>query len=262
MPLGAMALPPVAYMDFCRRKPLDCGDDVQLVRAGVKYALAARVELASRIGEANMPPVLVPASIDPAKANGPIGRLAPVSAEPDGSAETATAIATLAAELVSGETGSSAARPLAMTPGLWATLNRVNGEVNGSIRQQNDLKTYGMFDYWNTPLEDGIRVGDCEDFVLEKQRALIKAGLPRSALNIAIVQTAWGELHAVLLVSTTDGEFVLDSLTAGISAWRDAPYRWVRREVNGDPFHWANVDPSAERRDDGPFHRLLIAMGR
>lgn len=267
MPLASVAMPPVAYMNFCRRKPLDCGESAQLVRAGVALVESKHAELEQRFGADNLPAVLVPASIDTSSLSGTLGAKAPApgakTASGAASMAAESAVTALAAELISDESQTPREPAPVMTPALWSMLNQINGQVNGAIHQQSDLRTYGLFDYWNTPLEDGIKVGDCEDFVLEKQRALISAGLPRSALNIAVVRTSWGELHAVLLVSTNEGEYVLDSLTSGISAWRDAPYEWIRREVNGDPFHWATVAVTPEPpRDDGPFHKLLIAMGR
>ena len=83
--------------------------------------------------------------------------------------------------------------------------------------------------------------GDCKDYVLEKRRALIAAGLPAGALSIAIVKTSWGETHAVLLVSTTGGELVLDSLTPRIQAWRKTGYTWVARQAPGQQLAWVKI---------------------
>ena len=135
--------------------------------------------------------------------------------------------------------------PARMSPQLWSKLNNINDEVNRSIREATDLATYGKVDYWATPIENGVRYGDCEDYVLEKQRALLAAGLSRENLNIAVVTTPWGESHAVLLVNTTEGEFVLDNLSPWVKPWQRVGYRWREREVGGDPFHWAMVrDPN------------------
>lgn len=125
---------------------------------------------------------------------------------------------------------------------FWALLNHVNGAVNHAITSQTDLKTYGVADYWATPLEDGRTTGDCEDYVLEKQRALIASGVSREALSIAVVTTAWGEAHAVLLVATGDGEVVLDNLTSQIVPWSHAPYHWNKRQLPGRSFQWVMVD--------------------
>jgi predicted transglutaminase-like cysteine proteinase len=130
----------------------------------------------------------------------------------------------------------------ATAPISWALLNQVNGAVNRAITSQTDLKTYGLTEYWATPLEDGRTAGDCEDYVLEKQRALIASGAPRESLSIAVVTTGWGEAHAVLLVATSQGEFVLDNLTSKIAPWSQAPYHWNMRQLPGQSFQWIMVD--------------------
>jgi len=271
MPLGPGALPPVGYVAFCERKPQDCGADPQLVLAGVSRAKADRAELMAALGPA-MPPVLMPASVsvqDPA--------YLPDHAAPRAFADLQLLAAPALQESVVApaaiEVRAAFIDPMAeslrqadevaprMTPRLWSLLNQVNGRVNGAIEERTDLATYGVDDYWNTPLEDGRHAGDCEDYVLEKQRALLAAGLPRRALNIALVTTAWGESHAVLLVATSEGEYVLDNLTPWLVTWRQAPYRWVRRQVNGEAFRWAMVE-EPRRIDERGAQRLLIASTR
>jgi predicted transglutaminase-like cysteine proteinase len=97
--------------------------------------------------------------------------------------------------------------------------------------------------------------------VLEKVRALVEAGLPRAALNIALVTTRWGESHAVLLVATSEGEYVLDNLSPWIVGWREAPYHWTRRQVDGEAFSWVMVDDRAQPRTPAA-KGLLIASTR
>ncbi len=133
------------------------------------------------------------------------------------------------------------APPPEMTPALWSTLNRVNDKINRAIARKTDLANYGQIDFWTTPLAEGGAAGDCEDYVLEKKRSLIEAGLPPSALSIAVVTTSWGEAHAVLLVATDQGEYVLDNTTPWILPWRKANLRWHERQVAGSAFRWANV---------------------
>ena len=119
-------------------------------------------------------------------------------------------------------------------------VNTINRRVNRQIRRADDARTYGVADYWAVPRGDGAR-GDCEDFVLAKRRALIEAGVPAGALSIAIVDTQWGESHAVLLISAEQGEFVLDSLTPWISRWDRVNYVWRERQLPGRPFDWVRA---------------------
>lgn len=255
MALGAMAMPPQAYVAFCERRPLDCGSDAGQVIAAATRADAERAALSALMSPHQLEAVAAsaPAAISerdprPIKASWtrPTDLLAP-AAEPLEAVVLRAEIVT-SVEFVDPAAEAHAALdagPPAMTPELWSKLNRINDRVNRAILERTDLDTYGTADYWTTPIEDGQRYGDCEDFVLEKQRALAAAGVPRRVLNIALVTTRGGESHAVLLVSTRDGDFVLDNMSAWVTPWRQAPYRWRQRQVNGDAFAWAMIeDPS------------------
>ena len=129
---------------------------------------------------------------------------------------------------------------LALTPETWALLNTVNRRVNYSIRKASDQSTFGKADYWQSPTRDGAP-GDCEDYVLAKRQALIASGVPAATLSIAIVQTRWGESHAVLLVIGDTGEVVLDSLSPAILRWDLAPYTWRERQAPGQVFEWMTI---------------------
>lgn len=122
----------------------------------------------------------------------------------------------------------------------WALLNRVNRQVNRQIRQASDQTVFGQSDYWQAPTQDGA-YGDCEDYVLAKRQALIEAGVPAAALSIAIVETRWGESHAVLLVAGDTGEVVLDSLSSWISRWDRVDYVWRERQAPGKIFEWVAI---------------------
>jgi predicted transglutaminase-like cysteine proteinase len=122
----------------------------------------------------------------------------------------------------------------------WALLNRVNRSVNRRIHQASDISNYGKPDYWQAPEGNNAR-GDCEDYVLAKREALIASGVPAAALSIAIVETRWGESHAVLLVAGDTGEVVLDNLSAWITRWDRTDYSWRERQAPGSVFEWVSV---------------------
>jgi predicted transglutaminase-like cysteine proteinase len=48
-------------------------------------------------------------------------------------------------------------------------------------------------------------------------------------------------VHAVLIVSTDQGDYVLDNLSPWIKGWQDVNYTWIERQVPGQPLRWANV---------------------
>lgn len=134
---------------------------------------------------------------------------------------------------------ATAARPL--TPGRWRQLVTINTKINRTLPPQTDTATWGVGDYWAIPSDVSAPGGDCEDYVLEKRKALLKAGFPATSLNIALVSTPQGETHAVLLVATRDGEFVLDNLSPWVRPWNVTPYVWRIRQVNGEAFRWAEI---------------------
>lgn len=132
--------------------------------------------------------------------------------------------------------------PLAADSAMMGQLDRVNRSVNRAIRYVHDSVLYGNEDYWHLSLyPGGPAAGDCKDYVLEKKRALIAAGLPAANLSIAIVATRWGETHAVLLVATDRGELVMDSLSDWIRPWRSVGYRWIERQAPGSQLHWVSI---------------------
>jgi predicted transglutaminase-like cysteine proteinase len=127
-------------------------------------------------------------------------------------------------------------------PDDWSKVVRVNKQVNKAIIFREDERTWGANDYWALPLEQGVRSGDCEDYVLEKRRALQAEGVPKEALSIALVITPWGESHAVLLVATQKGEMVLDNLSPWIVPWSQTGYRWLTRQApGGDAMTWVSI---------------------
>jgi predicted transglutaminase-like cysteine proteinase len=138
--------------------------------------------------------------------------------------------------------GAALPAPIVMDRPTSALLNQVNLRINRAIRFVSDRVQYGVDDYWTLPLDaGGSGAGECKDYVLEKRRALIEAGIPAADLSIAIVKTTWGETHAVLLVATDRGEVVLDSLSSQIVPWRKAPYQWVERQAPGEQLAWVKV---------------------
>jgi len=122
-----------------------------------------------------------------------------------------------------------------------AVFSRVNQAVNRQIVERSDASVYRRSDYWALPLAHGAALGDCEDFVLEKRRILREMGVTERQMSIAIVRTPWDENHAVLLVSTEDGEMVLDNLSPRMEPWARSSYRLLARQSASNPSVWLGV---------------------
>ncbi len=164
--------------------------------------------------------------------------------------EALQALPATAADSEAGLVAAAAQEPsqdyvrIAMDGGTLNLLRAVNDQVNSLMRAATDIQNYGVADYWNDPvLVRGVR-GDCEDFALEKRRMLVEHGVPAAALSIAIVRTRLGEEHAVLVVTTDAGDYVLDNLTYDVRPWRRAGYTWVARQGPGDDLAWVSLAPA------------------
>jgi predicted transglutaminase-like cysteine proteinase len=95
--------------------------------------------------------------------------------------------------------------------GAREQIEGVNDYVN-QVRYVEDQDNYGKSDYWATPVEFFSRGGDCEDFAIAKYASLRALGFSADQLRIAIVQDTWRNLpHAILIVYSNDGTFVLDN---------------------------------------------------
>jgi predicted transglutaminase-like cysteine proteinase len=133
----------------------------------------------------------------------------------------------------------AAQRDVVLTTKAWKDLVRINRWTNETIRPMTDVEHWGVVEKWSYP-DDGY--GDCEDYVLLKQRLLIQAGWPRSALLITVVRDRKGDGHAVLTVKTDKGEFILDNQNEAILLWSDTGYRFVKRQSQSNPNVWVDLD--------------------
>jgi predicted transglutaminase-like cysteine proteinase len=127
--------------------------------------------------------------------------------------------------------------PEEMTGKVWRDIVAVNAGVNAAIAPMNDLDVYGTDEVWAYPQG----VGDCEDYVLEKRRELMRRGLSLSNLLITVVRKPDGEGHAVLTVRTTAGDFVLDNLTDEVRQWQITGYRFLKRQAVDYTGHWVSI---------------------
>ena len=133
----------------------------------------------------------------------------------------------------------AAKRPIELTRKLWAAMIDVNNVVNTMVTPRTDMEMWGVEEYWSYPTNG---YGDCEDYVLEKRRRLIKAGVPASNLLITVVRQPNGEGHAVLTVNTAMGDFVLDNLEPRILTWTDTDYQYLKRQSPKHAGMWVAID--------------------
>lgn len=287
MTLGNAAPPPLGFVEFCHRQPGDCdpstlGADPALVSAGSPTASITTADPSQDPAPTLIAPWL--ANLDIKALAAPTGRKSRLEhidwskADRTGDGATPLTQVSLAVRLerafralrnLPPEELAPAAGPvdaadqdtaatIQLTPKTWAQINKINLRINRAIAQRTDLEIYGRDEVWATPLEDGQRFGDCEDFVLEKRRALITEGFSPKALSIAVVLTPRNERHAVLLVNGEAGEYVLDNMNSWVTPWDKTEYRWRERQVDGSASHWAGVQPAPSTKGDPDYYKQVL----
>ncbi len=101
---------------------------------------------------------------------------------------------------------------------LMALINSVNRQVNRSIAYRSERG-----DTWSVYPEQG----DCEDFALTKRAELIKRGVSPGSLRMALTTTRRGQPHAVLVVKTSEGDYILDNFTNEVRVSSRSSYRLI-----------------------------------
>ena len=124
-----------------------------------------------------------------------------------------------------------------MTAERWSQLQVVNRAINTRVAPREDAEIYGVSDYWTA----GAHVGDCEDYMIAKKQALIAAGWAADQVLYAVVVGIETPHHAVLVVRTDRGDFVLDNLRDEILPWEETGYRFVVRQSSENPHRWVHV---------------------
>jgi predicted transglutaminase-like cysteine proteinase len=124
-----------------------------------------------------------------------------------------------------------------LTAERMASLIEVNNAVNAKIAPITDQDLYGEAEYWTMPTD----AGDCEDVLLLKQHTLHALGFPSRSLRITVVLDENGEGHAVLTVTTRQGDYVLDNRIDKILLWRDTGYTFIKRQAARDPKIWVSL---------------------
>ncbi len=114
-----------------------------------------------------------------------------------------------------------------LTPQLWRTVTGLNIKVNREIEPVTDMDHWGVVERWDMA-EDGR--GDCEEYVNVKRKRLVEAGVPRRALRVVVVIDEENAGHAVLMLRTDRGDYILDNKRNAVLPWHQTGYVYVKRE--------------------------------
>jgi predicted transglutaminase-like cysteine proteinase len=115
----------------------------------------------------------------------------------------------------------------------------VSSLISSDARPKGRSRPVGASDLSSLELlfEAGTGAGDCEDIQLLKRRLLTEFGLPRRAMRMTVVLDEIRAGHAVLMVRTDRGDFILDNKTNAVLPWSDTPYDYHKRE-GADGLEW------------------------
>jgi predicted transglutaminase-like cysteine proteinase len=124
----------------------------------------------------------------------------------------------------------------------WEVIRKINSTVNTTIVPMTDEELYGREEVWAYP----TTAGDCEDFVLLKQKLLMEKGFDAQDLLITVVRKPDGEGHAVLTLRTSEGDYILDNLDNQVKLWTDTPYTYLKRQAAFNSGRWVTIENSDE----------------
>ena len=114
-------------------------------------------------------------------------------------------------------------------------LQSVSMKVNNTIRP--------IADAWTPSLQGVASQHECRQLrramlVAQKRQRLLAEGFPSSATLIAIVRLSDGEQHAILVVRTDQGDYVLDNLNDAVVPWSQVSYRWEKIQSPFETWTW------------------------
>ncbi|MBZ0215870.1 MAG: transglutaminase-like cysteine peptidase [Fimbriimonadaceae bacterium] len=128
-------------------------------------------------------------------------------------------------------------RQAILTQERWNELVAINNHVNRTVIPVTDMDLYRTIEHWTYPQG----AGDCEDYVLEKQRMLAALGWPIESLLITVVRDENGDGHAILTVTTDQGDLLLDNRRSDILRWQQSGYTFRKRQSQTDPAQWVSL---------------------
>jgi len=131
---------------------------------------------------------------------------------------------------------------LQWTPENRKIVQKIQRKVNKNIKYRTDKESYPNLDipeYWE--IIRGKGYGDCDDYAVTKRALLIEA-FPDNRNDFRLA-TCWAEnkeYHAVLVVDTEGGSYVLDNNHERIEPYGKLGYKWHKIQSK-DGKGWENL---------------------
>jgi predicted transglutaminase-like cysteine proteinase len=125
-------------------------------------------------------------------------------------------------------------KKVSLSPDKMSQLKNINSSINRAIKYTSDQDD-------NDAWEINVTQGDCEDYALTKRHRLLAAGWPSGALRIAVARLPNGIGHAVLVVTTDQGDYVLDNRTNEVKPWHRVNLKWLKIQSPDSPRKWLAI---------------------
>lgn len=148
-------------------------------------------------------------------------------------------------------TTDAQARTLPPAESAMAMLRQVNTAVNESITPMRK-PTDPLASSWTV----WPSAGDCNDYAVTKRHQLIAMGWPQEALRLALVRIDGGQGHLVLVARLSDGDVVLDNLSATVRPWNTLGYDWISMQSGTNPRFWVAIGDNGRRLRERRFAQL------
>ena len=118
------------------------------------------------------------------------------------------------------------------------TIQQVHAEVLRHFVWAPDAETFGVPEHW-TSHADAVDQGqlfedDCDGFALTCAELLLRRGIPREDVRIALCWTETNEFHAVCIAT----HLLLDNRQRWTIPWNVAHYRWDKAMRMSQPGVW------------------------
>ncbi len=121
-------------------------------------------------------------------------------------------------------------KELTLTDENWETIQEVNSEWNRKIQYLSDMENFKKSDHWSFPKEvDGKFLDDCDGYAVAK-KTVLKDSYGIDAY-LALCWTETGGYHAVCMVHTDRGAYVLDNRFPMVFHYKDCGYKWHKIEM-------------------------------
>jgi len=121
-----------------------------------------------------------------------------------------------------------------LTPEMWKTIKGANQKWNNRISYKTDMENYGKREDWRVPQPDeyGRYFDDCDGYAAAKIKELRDDGIEAYfALCYCYPGRENPGRHAVCLVPTDYGDYILDNRHEMVFHYDDCNYKWRKREM-------------------------------